>query len=429
MSRGTAAFERWLAPPYFPNDEEKTARARTMNTLGSYLVLILAFALFVYVPFFVKYKIESAAIILGLFVLYLIARAMMFRGYLTLAGLSFVACGWIVCQGIALIGGGIASPVMFALAAITIVVGLLFQARVGTVFLVLSILSGLGFAALQQSGFSLPQIFVYPPLSAWFYFAMSLAFIQGTMNFTMRRLENALVLARQENEARKQPEEALRKSEAEIRRALAEKEILLRELHHRTRNNMSVIDALLQMQADDIGDARLQNAYREIRHRIQSMALVHQKLYEAGDLSRLNLKEYIADLAELLLQSYSRAPGQVGYVDDMEAVFTQIDTALPCGLIVTELISNALKHAFPNGNAGQIRIGLRRAETGEIHLCVSDNGVGMPPGFDLDRDAGLGLQTVSVLAQSQLRGRIHLETAQGVACRLSFPDDLYEPRV
>ncbi len=222
---------------------------------------------------------------------------------------------------------------------------------------------------------------------------------------------------------------AQKTAEALAEKALAEKETLLRELHHRTKNNMNVILALLQMQADASDDEALRKALQETRNRIYSMSLVHQKLYEARHLSRINLKEYINDLVELLLSGYEISSERIVYLPEMEDVFTLLDTAIPCGLILNDLISNVLEHAFPGGRQGEIRVQLQRTENDEIILCVSDNGVGAPPGFDPRENAGLGLQTVFILAESQLKGRLYFDATQGMSCRLQFKDDLYHSRV
>jgi PAS domain S-box-containing protein len=218
-------------------------------------------------------------------------------------------------------------------------------------------------------------------------------------------------------------------AEAEIIKSLAEKETLLRELYHRTKNNMAVIIALLEMQAGTFDDARLLAAFREAQNRIRSMALVHQKLYETSDLSRINLKEYVTDLVHLLMKSYNISPESLILVLEMADVFVLIDTAIPCGLIMNELISNALKYAFPLPRVGEIKLGLNRDENGEIHLSVADNGVGVPPGFDFRRDGHLGVQNILLLAEQQLQGEVAFDTIQGVACHLRFRDIFYESRI
>lgn len=220
-----------------------------------------------------------------------------------------------------------------------------------------------------------------------------------------------------------------KRADEQIRASLAEKETLLRELYHRTKNNMAVITALLALQADFIDDPRIAEAFTGAQNRIFSMALVHQKLYEAQDLSRINLMEYINDLAVLLMKSYQVSPDRLRLVSEMEPVWVLIDTAIPCGLVLNELISNALKHAFPNGREGEIRIRLRRMENREIQLSVADNGIGVPEGFDFRQDGRLGLQNIFAVGEKQLHAKVVFQANSGVMCQLQFADDFYEPRI
>ena len=220
-----------------------------------------------------------------------------------------------------------------------------------------------------------------------------------------------------------------RKADKLIKRSLAEKETLLRELYHRTKNNMAVIIALLELQMGYFDDKRLQQAFAEAQNRIRSMTLVHQKLYEASDLSHINLKDYINDLMQLLMKSYNVSSQRVSFDSNMDDVHVLIDTAVPCGLILNELFSNALKHAFPEDKSGKITIKLHRTEEGEINLEVADNGVGMQPGFDIRQDGNMGLKTIFLLGENQLRAEVNFNTTDGVACSLKFKDNLYQPRV
>lgn len=220
-----------------------------------------------------------------------------------------------------------------------------------------------------------------------------------------------------------------RRAEEQVRHSLAEKEALLRELHHRTKNNMGVIIGLLALQAAEIDDERLATAFADIQSRIQSMALVHQKLYEAHDLSRINLKDYVSDLAALLLQSYQVSPARISLVMDTEDVQVLIDTAIPCGLILNELVSNALKYAFAGGGAGKLMFALARREGGEILLEVADDGPGLPAGFDPRTDGRMGLQTIVTLGEEQLGGRVEFEARPGFRCRIIFRDDIHRARV
>lgn len=217
--------------------------------------------------------------------------------------------------------------------------------------------------------------------------------------------------------------------QVELERALTEKEALLRELYHRTKNNMQVISAFLELQADQYDDERIIEAFTETKNRIRSMALVHQKLYEAQDLSHVNLKDYITDLVNLLTGSFITKPETISFKSNLEDVFVVVDVAIPCGLILNELMTNALKYAFPSDRPGEITIDLRRLESGEIRLRVADNGVGVPPGFNFRKDSRLGVQTIFALGENQLRGHVEYETDSGVSCTVQFRDDTYKARV
>ena len=219
-----------------------------------------------------------------------------------------------------------------------------------------------------------------------------------------------------------------KRAEESVRAALEEKEVLLRELYHRTKNNMQVISSMLALQARYIDNQEVLHIFEDMENRIQSMALVHQKLYQSKNLSRINLGEYINDLAALLFRSYSSSQ-KIVFEIEAEDVFVLIDLAMPCSLIVNELITNALKYAFPGNRDGRIRITLRRLETKKIDLWISDNGVGVPENFDFRTTSSLGLQTVFGLAERQLHGKIQFHVNDGLMCHLTFRDDLYKERI
>jgi PAS domain S-box-containing protein len=212
------------------------------------------------------------------------------------------------------------------------------------------------------------------------------------------------------------------KAEEEVRRSLSEKEILLQEIYHRTKNNMSVIISILRLQAGEMGDERLKEAYAVSIDRILSMSEVQDKLYMSGDLSRIDLGAYLEDLANRLIAGYSLPDDRPNLVLEMESMFVTFDTAINCGLIVNELVTNSLKYAFPEKRMGEIRIILKRAEDTTIQLTVSDNGIGAAPGFDLKRDGRLGLKIIKSLADGKLRARIEFDTRAGFSCRLAFAD-------
>ncbi|MGB8648746.1 MAG: PAS domain S-box protein [Anaerolineae bacterium] len=211
-------IKQWLEPPIFPGDPEKTAQARLMNTIGLYFFIALVVSALVFVPFFAKHQAESWAVLALLFVLYIIARYFLFRGQLEFASTFMVTAGWGICTGLAVLGGGIASPVVIVVVAITTVIGLLFRTRVGNAFLIANLVGGLGLAVFQQSGAALPSFFSYSPISTWFFVALALVFMNRTMDLVVGRLENALALARQQNSAREQAEMTGQESEAKYRK-------------------------------------------------------------------------------------------------------------------------------------------------------------------------------------------------------------------
>jgi PAS domain S-box-containing protein len=214
-----------------------------------------------------------------------------------------------------------------------------------------------------------------------------------------------------------------------LKAAYHEKETLLRELYHRTKNNMQVISALLSLESDNIHDPQVQGIFKDMENRIKSMALVHQMLYQSQSLSSINLKEYIGDLAGLLSQSYEFEAKDIEIALDLEDVPVLIDTAIPCGLLINELISNAFKHAFPENRSGKITISLRQSPEKDISIKVSDNGIGVPEGFDFREQESLGVQTILALAEHQLQGKVTFINLGGISCLVEFKDAIYEARI
>jgi PAS domain S-box-containing protein len=205
-----------------------------------------------------------------------------------------------------------------------------------------------------------------------------------------------------------------RRAEEIIQASLREKEALLKEIHHRVKNNLQVTSSLLRLQAAAIDDPHTREMFEETEGRIRSMALVHEKLYQSTNLSRIDFAGYIRSLGELLFRSSAIDPASVTLHVSGEETFLSIDIAVPCGLIVNELLSNALKHAFPAGRRGEIYVHLGTQAEGWISINIRDNGVGLPAGFDLNRSGTLGLQLVHGLVQ-QIDGRITIEDSQSGA--------------
>ncbi len=218
-----------------------------------------------------------------------------------------------------------------------------------------------------------------------------------------------------------------KKAESQLSESLKEKEVLLKEIHHRVKNNMQVISSLLRLQSWQIKDEKMQEIFKGCQDRIKSMALIHEKLYQSEDLARIDFAEYVRSLTNNLFSMYRCGMEAVDIKLDMDKFYLDINTAIPLGLIVNELVSNSLKYAFPEKGAGgqereskdEIDISLCCENKGRVALVVRDNGVGLPPGFDYRKSESLGLQLVTDLVD-QLDGSIELERKKGTAFVITF---------
>ncbi|MBI4843870.1 MAG: PAS domain-containing protein [Nitrospirae bacterium] len=219
-----------------------------------------------------------------------------------------------------------------------------------------------------------------------------------------------------------------KKYEEKILASLKEKEILLSEIHHRVKNNMQIICSLLRLQSMRTQNPKDIEMLNDSQNRIKSMALIHEKLYSSKDLSHINFEDYIRDLASNILRSFGDSMSRIAITTEVKDVWLEIDTAIPCGLIINELISNSLKHAFPEGRKGEIRISLRRTD-GEVELKVSDNGAGIPEGFDFRNTGSLGLNLIRTLSENQLQGSINLNREKGTEFIIKFKEVKYEERI
>ncbi len=213
-----------------------------------------------------------------------------------------------------------------------------------------------------------------------------------------------------------------KKVEKLIHDALKDKEVLLKEIHHRVKNNLQIIASLLNMQSRHIRDQRDLIFFEECQYRVHAMALVHQKLYQSPDLARIDFAEYLQALGVELLQSYKIDPEAVTLRTDADAFLLDIDSAIPLGLVVNELLTNALKYGFPEGRRGEILLQLKPGtEEGAVILTVADNGIGLPQDFDLSKSKSLGMQIVQDLTR-QLKGKLDIQSRNsGTQIVLTFP--------
>ncbi|MCX9080555.1 MAG: PAS domain S-box protein, partial [Candidatus Methanoperedens sp.] len=208
-------------------------------------------------------------------------------------------------------------------------------------------------------------------------------------------------------------------AEEQIKASLREKEVLLQEIHHRVKNNMQVISSLIALQAGYTEDEQVHQMFRESQSRIRSMALVHEQLYRSHDLARIDFSRYIGELTSNLMHSYQKTLGRIRLEVHSDPIFLDVDTAIPCGLIINELVSNALKHAFPNGRDGIINIEFHLNSEQSLTLIVRDNGVGFPEELNVHRTETLGLQLVTSLT-AQLNATIGLQQANGTMFEIRF---------
>jgi PAS domain S-box-containing protein len=207
--------------------------------------------------------------------------------------------------------------------------------------------------------------------------------------------------------------------EDQVREDIREKNVLLKEVHHRVKNNLQIIVSLLNLQSGKIRDRKVLTAFDEVRHRVYSMALLHEKLYKSENFAEVPFKDYLSTLCRDLVSAFG-ATGRLQLDFDLEEIDLGIDTAVPCGLIVNELITNAIKHAFPKGRKGHIAVRFRRTDAKNAELTVEDDGTGLPSGLDAAKAESLGLKIIQILTD-QINGKMHVRARRGAAFRIVFP--------
>lgn len=215
------------------------------------------------------------------------------------------------------------------------------------------------------------------------------------------------------------------KMEEEIKKSLNEKEMLLKEIHHRVKNNLMVISSLLNLQSRYIKDKETLSIFKESQNRAKSMALIHERLYRSTDLKRIDFGEYIQSLATDLFRTYVADPSLIKLNMNVESIMLDINTAIPLGLIVNELISNSMKHAFPAKKKGEINIEFYKDKGNVFNLTVNDDGIGFPEDLDFRNTKSLGMQLVNNLTQ-QINGEIELDRTDGTTFNITFTEIEYK---
>jgi PAS domain S-box-containing protein len=209
------------------------------------------------------------------------------------------------------------------------------------------------------------------------------------------------------------------RAEEKIKASLAEKEVLLKEIHHRVKNNLQVINSLLNLQSERIRDEESLYIFEKCKNRINSIALVHEKLYESEDLANINFGEYVRTLTSQMFSACPPGLSAVRLKINASDVFLKINQAIPCSLIINELVMNAMKYAFTRGQEGEIVIEFKSTNKGKITLIVADNGVGLPPDFDINKSETLGMQIINAFVK-KLNGSIEINQGSGSKFTIQF---------
>ena len=211
----------------------------------------------------------------------------------------------------------------------------------------------------------------------------------------------------------------IKDAEEAIKASLTEKEVLLKEIHHRVKNNLQVISSLVELQTKSLEDPVLRGLFQDVRDRVRSMALVHEKLYQSESLAGVEFADYARSLIGFLTRAHRRAETTVRLKLDLQPVSLPVETAVPCGLILNELITNAFKHAFRGRSQGEVTTTLRGGPDGRVSLRVRDDGVGLPAGIDWRESQSLGLRLIHLLA-GQLDASVEVKTGAGTDFLISF---------
>jgi PAS domain S-box-containing protein len=209
-------------------------------------------------------------------------------------------------------------------------------------------------------------------------------------------------------------------AQAKLRESLSEKEVLLKELHHRVKNNLQVVSSLISLQSQHVTDPRARQMLQETQNRVMSMAILHRGLYGSKNISRIDCADYVSNVVAQVFSSYGDASTGIKVKTDVAQISVGIDVAIPCGLIVSELVSNCLMHAFPKGGPGEVLVDLHTTSHNKLTLNVSDNGAGFPTDVDFRNTESLGLQLVNALT-GQLGGTVDLVRNGGTTFSITFP--------
>jgi len=211
-----------------------------------------------------------------------------------------------------------------------------------------------------------------------------------------------------------------RQYQEKLELSLEEKDVMMKEIHHRVKNNMQVISSLLKMQANYIDDETLVGIFDDSYHRVKSMSLIHEKLYRSDDLARIDFQDYVQSLTSLLMNTFT-PPCQIDFEFDLKDILLDVNIAIPCGLIINEIITNSLKYAFADREHGKVIINMTHDLFNGYILKIKDNGIGLPEGFDVNKTRSLGMRLVYLLSEDQLEGKVEIGSDKGTEFTITFP--------
>ena len=215
-----------------------------------------------------------------------------------------------------------------------------------------------------------------------------------------------------------------KEAEQQIRSSLAEKVVLLNEIHHRVKNNMQIISSLLSMQVDNIDNKEYIDIFNANINRIKTMSQIHEILYQSKDFTKIDFSDYINKISENIISLYIEKSERISLKTDIGDIYLKLDTAIPCGLIINELLTNSYKHAFPGKRKGAIKVSMKKLDDETIELRVSDNGKGIPRSIDTKNSGTMGLRIINLLVQ-QLEGKFRCTgtRTKGTEFRITFKGD------
>jgi two-component sensor histidine kinase len=404
--KASAFFKRWISPPVFDGDEDKTHRARLLSVMLNVGFLTTCLTL---IGNILDRSTPPRNFVIDLCVigLCLVLRPLLSAGRVRLVA-SLILIGIFAFQAIAMASEGTTlAPTTALFSLLVIGAGIFFNFWGIVVATITSSLVVGGLILARHAGVLPPPHFVESTFQ-WFTFTLTFVVTGGLAYFSQQLAKKALVRAEKEIKERRQ-------AEAELRRSFRENQALLRELQHRAKNSFNMISGMIHLASGEGGSSETLDVLDQLNARVLSVAELYSLLYATGSFTEVRLDEYCGKLASALI---GLRP-DISLVTDMEAVVVTANRAAPIGLIATELITNSLKYAFPGGRRGRVTVSLRNGPDRAV-LAVRDDGVGLPAGFDHSGSAGMGIKLVRGLA-NQVGGSFAIAGGEGgTSCSLEF---------